>query len=62
MSYDNHDQQDPNRVRYAKSESKQAELTNEDLLNGRAIKIYAMASTMPLKEFMKWFKESYPTI
>lgn len=53
MSFNNHDNDDPNRVRYVRESN-----YKEDDLNGKAIKIYTMASTMPLKDFMKWFKES----
>lgn len=55
MSYNNHDNEDPNRIKYVKENK---EFTEEDSLNGKAIKLYTMAQTMKLSEFMKWFKEN----
>lgn len=54
MSFNNHDNEDPNRVKYVREEK----FTKDDELNGKAIKIYTMAATMPLKDFIKWFKEN----
>ena len=56
MSYDNHDKDDPQRVRYAKAEVKP---TEEDLKKGKAIKTYVSAQTMTLRDFMKWYQENH---
>ena len=57
MSYDNHDQDDPNKVRYAKAKVK----TEDNPNTGKAIKIYAMAKNMSLIDFIKWFNEEHVT-
>ena len=55
MSFNNHDNEDPNRVKYVREQKKES----KDFLNGRAIKIYTMSQTMPLKDFMTWFSQEY---
>ncbi len=63
MSANNHDNDDPNNVGYAKTKAKSTETqeVDKDLMVGRAIKIYKIANTRPLKDFLKWFETEYKT-
>jgi len=53
MSFNNHDADDPIGNKYGK---KNTVVEPEDKINGEAIKIYLSASTMPLKDFIKWYR------
>ena len=56
MSYNNHDNGDPNKVRYAK---KEPVFTDEELQIGCAIKIYGEAKTKSFREFKQWMLDRY---
>lgn len=56
MSANNHDKDDPNNVKYVREPKKEIDFD----LKGKIIKIYTIAQTKTLKEFMKWYEDNQP--
>lgn len=54
MSANNHDNGDPNNVRYAKQEK----LNPKDVYKGRLLRVYTNTINKPFSEWIKWLEEN----
>lgn len=54
MSANNHDNGDPNNVRYAKQEK----LSSNEEYTGRLLRIYTNTINKPFSEWKKWMEEN----
>lgn len=57
MSYNNHDRDDPNAVKYSRAGN-----NRHWQQEGPTIKIYVEANTKPLGDFIKWMENNYSIV